>query len=466
MTVQLQRVRKAGAEVMLTTASGGACPSRERHVATGLANTDDRQLDSGDVEFHRQRGAERRGRAHAPDFIAEAVSEISDKFIRDYQSATGKEQFRYRLQRRRGYDSALLLAAAIRQAGNTEGHQIREALEPPGTGSGVVMNYVRPFTRSDHAERSRARRHPSSASFARAKWFSLMTKIGTERLNDERTALLSVSGRGLSLNPSFPRPFFSPRGGLAWTRPPPAATAANADPRAPPFVHSNRTRVRSCAAGPTRKPNPNRAAPDVTDSSHRAFAKTWRDQATAQMDTSFIPYCGNVFLYCKTTYRRLSLTPWSTSTPFLPTSSRPIRATRTWRSSCTIRTSAGTPWRWWCARTRTPTSAATSPPSLGRGPLRRRLLAFLACAPSEHDGDLIFFQGHSVPGVYARAFMLGRLSDEQMDNFRQEPAARASRPTRTLADAGLLAVPDRVDGPGPLCAIYSARFIKYLASRK
>ncbi|HNA69344.1 MAG TPA: pyruvate dehydrogenase (acetyl-transferring), homodimeric type, partial [Rhodocyclaceae bacterium] len=40
----------------------------------------------------------------------------------------------------------------------------------------------------------------------------------------------------------------------------------------------------------------------------------------------------------------------------------------------------------------------------------------------DHDtgGDLIYFQGHSVPGVYSRAYMLGRLTDEQMDNFRQE----------------------------------------------
>ena len=39
---------------------------------------------------------------------------------------------------------------------------------------------------------------------------------------------------------------------------------------------------------------------------------------------------------------------------------------------------------------------------------------------AEHGGALIFFQGHSVPGVYSRAFMLGRLTEEQMDNFRQE----------------------------------------------
>src|SRR5207237_455443 len=42
-------------------------------------------------------------------------------------------------------------------------------------------------------------------------------------------------------------------------------------------------------------------------------------------------------------------------------------------------------------------------------------------APSpEHGGDLVFVQGHSAPGVYARAFMLGRLTEEQMDHFRQE----------------------------------------------
>src|SRR5437867_122270 len=42
-------------------------------------------------------------------------------------------------------------------------------------------------------------------------------------------------------------------------------------------------------------------------------------------------------------------------------------------------------------------------------------------APSdEHGGDLVFIQGHSSPGIYARAFMLGRLTEEQMDNFRQE----------------------------------------------
>jgi pyruvate dehydrogenase E1 component len=53
-------------------------------------------------------------------------------------------------------------------------------------------------------------------------------------------------------------------------------------------------------------------------------------------------------------------------------------------------------------------------------------------APSEaHDGDMIYFQGHSVPGVYARAFMLGRLTKSRWTTSARKSAARASRPTRT-----------------------------------
>jgi pyruvate dehydrogenase E1 component len=88
-------------------------------------------------------------------------------------------------------------------------------------------------------------------------------------------------------------------------------------------------------------------------------------------------------------------------------------------------------------------------------------------APSaEHDGDLIFFQGHAVPGVYARAFMLGRLTEEQMDNFRQETDGKgiSSYPHPWLMP-DFWQFPTVSMGLGPLCAIYSARFMKYLASR-
>jgi len=88
-------------------------------------------------------------------------------------------------------------------------------------------------------------------------------------------------------------------------------------------------------------------------------------------------------------------------------------------------------------------------------------------APSEaHDGDLIYFQGHSVPGVYARAFMLGRLTEEQMDSFRQEVGGKgiSSYPHPWLMP-DFWQFPTVSMGLGPLCAIYSARFMKYLASR-
>ena len=54
-------------------------------------------------------------------------------------------------------------------------------------------------------------------------------------------------------------------------------------------------------------------------------------------------------------------------------------------------------------------------------------------APSaEHDGDLVYLQGHSSPGIYARAFLEGRLSAEQLDGFRQEVSgATVSAPIRT-----------------------------------
>ena len=84
----------------------------------------------------------------------------------------------------------------------------------------------------------------------------------------------------------------------------------------------------------------------------------------------------------------------------------------------------------------------------------------------ETGGDLIYFQGHSVPGVYSRAYMLGRLTDEQMDNFRQEVDGKgiSSYPHPWLMP-DFWQFPTVSMGLGPLCAIYSARFMKYLASR-
>ncbi|TVT48934.1 MAG: pyruvate dehydrogenase (acetyl-transferring), homodimeric type [Denitromonas halophila] len=84
----------------------------------------------------------------------------------------------------------------------------------------------------------------------------------------------------------------------------------------------------------------------------------------------------------------------------------------------------------------------------------------------ESGGDLIFFQGHSVPGVYSRAFMLGRLTEKQLDGYRQEVDGTgiSSYPHPWLMP-DFWQFPTVSMGLGPLCAIYSARFMKYMASR-
>jgi len=81
-------------------------------------------------------------------------------------------------------------------------------------------------------------------------------------------------------------------------------------------------------------------------------------------------------------------------------------------------------------------------------------------------GDLVFVQGHSAPGVYARAFMLGRLTSEQMDNFRQEVDGKglSSYPHPWLMP-DFWQFPTVSMGLGPLMAIYQARFMRYMKDR-
>ena len=86
---------------------------------------------------------------------------------------------------------------------------------------------------------------------------------------------------------------------------------------------------------------------------------------------------------------------------------------------------------------------------------------------TNQDGDIIYFQGHAAPGIYARAFLEGRLSAQKLENFRRE-----------LKDGGGLSsyphpwlMPDFWEFPtvsmglGPICAIYQARFMHYLEDR-
>ena len=88
-------------------------------------------------------------------------------------------------------------------------------------------------------------------------------------------------------------------------------------------------------------------------------------------------------------------------------------------------------------------------------------------APTEgHGGDLVFIQGHSSPGIYARAFLEGRLTEEQLLNYRQETAGKglSSYPHPWLMP-DFWQFPTVSMGLGPLMAIYQARFLKYLQFR-
>ncbi len=85
---------------------------------------------------------------------------------------------------------------------------------------------------------------------------------------------------------------------------------------------------------------------------------------------------------------------------------------------------------------------------------------------AEHGGDLIYVQGHVSPGIYARAFVEGRLTEEQLLNFRQETDGKgiSSYPHPWLMP-DFWQFPTVSMGLGPLMAIYQARFLKYLEGR-
>ena len=89
-------------------------------------------------------------------------------------------------------------------------------------------------------------------------------------------------------------------------------------------------------------------------------------------------------------------------------------------------------------------------------------------APSdENEGDLVFFQGHSAPGVYARAYLEGRISEEQLDNFRREVDGKglSSYPHPWLMP-DFWQFPTVSMGLGPIQAIYQAHIMKYLQNRE
>src|ERR1017187_9664842 len=91
---------------------------------------------------------------------------------------------------------------------------------------------------------------------------------------------------------------------------------------------------------------------------------------------------------------------------------------------------------------------------------------FFHAPGDQHGGDLLFIQGHSSPGIYARSFVEGRLTEEQLKKFRMESGGGglSSYPHPWLMPE-YWQLPTVSMGLGPIMAIYQARFLKYLASR-
>ena len=91
---------------------------------------------------------------------------------------------------------------------------------------------------------------------------------------------------------------------------------------------------------------------------------------------------------------------------------------------------------------------------------------FFRAANDKFQGDLVYFQGHSSPGVYARAYLEGRISEEQLSNFRMETGGKglSSYPHPWLMP-DFWQFPTVSMGLGPIMGIYQARFLKYLHDR-
>ena len=91
---------------------------------------------------------------------------------------------------------------------------------------------------------------------------------------------------------------------------------------------------------------------------------------------------------------------------------------------------------------------------------------FYRGANEEHTGDLVYFQGHAAPGVYARAYLEGRVTEEQMKNYRRDVDGEGltSYPHPWIMPE-FWQFPTVSMGLGPITGIYQARFMKYLHDR-
>ena len=92
---------------------------------------------------------------------------------------------------------------------------------------------------------------------------------------------------------------------------------------------------------------------------------------------------------------------------------------------------------------------------------------FFRAPTADHPGDLVYFQGHGSPGVYARAFLEGRLTKERLQNFRHESHTTPGLPSypHPWLMPDFWQFPTVSMGLGPIAAIYHARFVQYMQDR-
>ena len=112
-------------------------------------------------------------------------------------------------------------------------------------------------------------------------------------------------------------------------------------------------------------------------------------------------------------------------------------------------------------------SAATSPPCVIRCALRGRVQPLLQGKDNGLAGDHVYYQGHAAPGVYARSYLEGRLTEQNLDHFRMEIGGTglSSYPHPRLMPH-FWEYPTVSMGLGPINSIYHARFNKYLHDRR
>ena len=124
--------------------------------------------------------------------------------------------------------------------------------------------------------------------------------------------------------------------------------------------------------------------------------------------------------------------------------------------------------RWWCTPTRASSSQGGHIASFASAATLYDVgfNHFFRAPSKDHGGDLIFIQGHSSPGIYARAYLEGRLTEEQLEHFRREIGGKglSSYPHPWLMPE-FWQFPTVSMGLAPMMAIYQARFMRYLHDR-